>query len=137
MFAFNPGNEDTSGQILAQGQINAANTTAQANVKLVDDIGSSLVGLASAYGQARDKKAVLKGMDQTMGVMSDMKILPVGFLNNYNRLDEDTRPFIFQALASPMFQAYQKKQGYKDYAEAMQPLYGSKTASPDSEMFEF
>lgn len=137
MFAFNPGNEDTSGQILAQGQINAANTTAQANVKLVDDIGSSLVGLASAYGQARDKKAVLKGMDQTMGVMSDMKILPVGFLNNYNRLDEDTRPFIFQALASPMFQAYQKKQGYKDYAEAMKPLYGRKTASPDSEMFEF
>jgi hypothetical protein len=137
MFAFNPGNEDQSGRILGGAYANAAQTTAQANVKLVDDIGSSLVGLASAYGQARDKKAVLKGMDQTMGVMSDMKILPQGFLNNYNRLDEDTRPFIFQALASPMFQAYQKKQGYKDYAEAMKPLYGSKTASPDSEMFEF
>ena len=137
MFAYNPTVNDTSGQILAQGQINSANTTAQANMKLGDDIGSSLVQLASAYGQARDKKAVLKGMDQTMGVMSDMKILPQGFLNNYNRLDEDTRPFIFQALASPMFQAYQKKQGYKDYAEAMKPLYGSKTAGPDSEMFEF
>ena len=137
MFAYNPTVNDTSGQILAQGQISSANTTAQANMKLGDDIGSSLVQLASAYGQARDKKAVLKGMDQTMGVMSDMKILPTGFLNNYNRLDEDTRPFIFQALASPMFQAYQKKQGYKDYAEAMKPLYGSKTASPDSEMFEF
>ena len=62
MFAFNPGNEDTSGQIQAQGQINAANTTAQANVKLVDDIGSSLVGLASAYANASGKKKEQKDL---------------------------------------------------------------------------
>jgi hypothetical protein len=39
MFQFNPGVNDTSGQILGQGVVNAANTTAQANVKMVDDIG--------------------------------------------------------------------------------------------------
>jgi hypothetical protein len=137
MFAFNPGVNDTSGQILGQGMVSSAQTRADAGVKMVDDIGGALVSLAGAYGQARDKKAVLKGMDQTMGAMSDMEILPKGFLNHYNQLDEDTRPFIFQTLASPMFQAYQKKQGYKDYAEAMKPLYGNKTAGPNSEMFEF
>ena len=137
MFAYNPTVNDTSGQILGQGQVNAAQTTAGAQVRMVDDIGSALVGLAGAYGQARDKKAVLKGMDQTMGAMADMDVLPKGFLNSYNQLDDETRPFIFQALASPMFQAYQKKQGYKDYAEAMQGLYGSKAAGADSQMWEW
>ena len=40
MFAFDPGVNDRSGEIIGQGAVNAANTTAQANVKLVDDIGS-------------------------------------------------------------------------------------------------
>jgi hypothetical protein len=100
MFAFNPGVNDTSGQILGQGMVSSAQTRAGCGVKMVDDIGGALVSLAGAYGQARDKKAVLKGMDQTMGVLSDMEILPKGFLNHYNQLDEDTRPFIFQTLAS-------------------------------------
>jgi hypothetical protein len=126
MFAFNPGVNDTSGQILGQGMVSSAQTRADAGVKMVDDIGGALVSLAGAYGQARDKKAVLKGMDQTMGAMSDMEILPKGFLNHYNQLDEDTRPFIFQTLASPMFQAYQKKQGYMDYATAMRGVYGNR-----------
>jgi hypothetical protein len=66
--------------------------------------------------------------------------LPKGFLNNYNQLDENVRPFIFQAIASPMFQALQKKQGYKDYAEAMSGLYGGRggsTPGPQDEVWEF
>jgi hypothetical protein len=50
------------------------------------------------------------------------------------------RPFIFQAIASPMFQALQKKQGYKDYAEAMSGLYGSRGGGmpgADSDIFEY
>ena len=62
MFAFNPGVNDTSGQILGQGVVNAANTTAQANVKLVDDIGGALVGLASAYAGASGKKKEQKDL---------------------------------------------------------------------------
>lgn len=138
MFAYNPTVNDTSGQILGQGMVGAANTKANAQVKMVDDIGSALVGLASAYGQARDKKAVLKGMDQTMGAMADMDVLPKGFLNNYNRLDDETRPFMFQALAQPMFQAYQKKQGYEAYATAMKDLYGSRGGgAPSPSFFEY
>ena len=62
MFAFNPGVNDMSGQILGQGVVGAANTTAQANVKLVDDIGGALVGLASAYAGASGKKKEQKDL---------------------------------------------------------------------------
>ena len=64
MFAFNPGVNDRSGEIIGQGAVNAANTTAQANVKLVDDIGSSIVSLASAYGASKAQAAELEGYDE-------------------------------------------------------------------------
>jgi len=140
MFAFNPGVNDESGQILGKYGMMAAQTTADANVKLVDNIGSALVGLAGAYAGSVDKKNALKGMDTAMGAMADAGALPDGFLNRYNQLDDETRPFIFQALAQPMFQAYQKKQGYKDYAEAMKGLYGSRGGGmpgADSDIFEY
>jgi hypothetical protein len=62
MFAFNPGNEDQSGRILGGAYANAAQTTADANVKLVDDIGGALVGLASAYAGASGKKKEQKDL---------------------------------------------------------------------------
>jgi hypothetical protein len=62
MFAFNPGNEDQSGRILGGAYANAAQTTAQANVKLVDDIGGALVGLAGAYAGASGKKKEQKDL---------------------------------------------------------------------------
>ena len=62
MFAYNPTVNDTSGQILAQGQINSANTTAQANVKMGDDIGGALFSLASAYANASGKKKEQKDL---------------------------------------------------------------------------
>ena len=57
MFAYNPTVNDTSGQILGQGMVGAANTKANAQVKMVDDIGSALVGLAGAYGEMEGNKA--------------------------------------------------------------------------------
>jgi hypothetical protein len=71
MFAFNPGVNDTSGQILGQGMVSAANTTAQANVKLVDDIGSSLVSLAAAYGAKKGTEAKGKNFKKFMGMAGD------------------------------------------------------------------
>ena len=71
MFQFNPGVNDTSGQILGQGVVNAANTTAQANVKLVDDIGSSLVSLAAAYGAKKGTEAKGKNFKKFMGMAGD------------------------------------------------------------------
>ncbi len=139
MFAYNPTVNDNSGMIRGQGMVNAAQTNAQAKVKLVDDIGSALVGLAGMYAGSVDKKNALKGMDSAVGAMADAGALPDGFLNQYNQLDDATRPFIFQAIASPMFQAYQKKQGYQAYAEAMKGVYGNRAGTPgaDSDFFDF
>ena len=139
MFAYNP-TPDRSGEILAAGQMQAAQTQANMYNRLGADIGGALSAIGEMYGQARDKRSALKGMDTAMGAMADIGALPKGFLNNYNQLDDDVRPFVFQALASPMFQAYQKKQGYKDYAEAMSGLYGSRgggAPGADSDFFDF
>ena len=57
MFGFNPGVNDMSGQILGQGVVSSAQTKADAQVKMVDDIGSALVGLAGAYGEMEGNKA--------------------------------------------------------------------------------
>jgi len=138
MFAYQPTVNDNSGAILAQGQVGAAQTQAEMYNRLGSDIGGALASIGNMYGKARDKKAALKGMDTAMGAMADIGALPKGFLNNYNQLDDETRPFIFQALASPMFQAYQKKQGYEAYATAMKDLYGSRGGgAPSPSFFEY
>jgi orotidine-5'-phosphate decarboxylase len=64
MFAFNPGVNDRSGEILGAAGVNAANTTAQANVGLVNDIGGALMGLASSYAGNRAMKAEAEGYDK-------------------------------------------------------------------------
>jgi hypothetical protein len=140
MFAYNPQVTDRSGEILGAGQMRAADTQAQMYNQLGNNIGGALASLGEMYGKFKDKKDMLAGMDSAVGVMADAGALPKGFLNNYNRLDDGVRPFIFQAIASPMFQALQKKQGYKDYAEAMSGLYGSRGGGmpgSDSDIFDF
>ena len=72
MFQFNPGVNDMSGQILGQGVVNAANTTAQANVKLVDDIGGSLVSLAGAFGDAGELASQGDSAYEALGAIGEM-----------------------------------------------------------------
>jgi hypothetical protein len=139
MFAYQP-TPDRSGEILGAGQMQAAQTNAQMMGQLGQDIGGALSAIGGIYGKYKDKKDMLKGMDSAVGVMADAGALPKGFLNNYNSLDDGVRPFIFQAIASPMFQALQKKQGYKDYAEAMSGLYGGRgggAPGAESDIFDF
>ena len=96
MFAYNPTVNDTSGQILGQGMVGSAQTKADAQVKMVDDIGSALVGFASAYAGASQKR-------------KDQKDL---FEGTYNFLNE-------RNMVSPSAQAaidgFMKK---KDYSAA-------------------
>jgi hypothetical protein len=118
MFAYNPTVNDTSGQILAQGQINSANTTARANMQLGDDIGSSLVTLASAYGKKRDKKELLAGMDKSVDAMSDIGAVTSDFRERYMNAPDNVRPFLFEAVASPMFKSYSAGKSAAAQAEA-------------------
>ncbi len=118
MFAYNPTVNDESGAIRGQGIVNSAQMNAQAKVQLANDIGGALSSLGEMYGKFKDKKDMLKGMDSAVGAMADAGALPKGFLNQYNRLDDETRPFIFQAIASPMFQSYNAGQSAAAQAQA-------------------
>jgi hypothetical protein len=118
MFQFNPGVNDTSGQILGQGMVSSAQTKADAQVKMVDDIGNSLVGLANAYAGAKDKKKLLDGMDKSVSAMSDMGAITTDFRDKYMAVDQDVRPFLFEAIASPMFKSYTAGQSAAAQAQA-------------------
>ena len=118
MFQFNPGVNNTSGQILGQGMVSSAQTKADAQVKMVDDIGNSLVGLANAYAGAKDKKKLLDGMDKSVSAMSDMGAITTDFRDKYMAVDQDVRPFLFEAIASPMFKSYTAGQSAAAQAQA-------------------
>lgn len=139
MFGYQPIVSDNSGAIIASGQLGSAKANSDMMKQLGTDIGGALTSIGNMYGKYKDKKDMLAGMDQTMGAMADLGVLPKGFLNNYNSLDDNVRPFLFQALASPMFQAFQKKQGYQDYANAMKGVYGNGGGggAPSPEFFEY
>jgi hypothetical protein len=107
MFAFNPGVNDTSGQILGQGMVSSAQTKADAQVKMVDDIGG-----------AKDKKKLLDGMDKSVSAMSDMGAITTDFRDKYMAVDQDVRPFLFEAIASPMFKSYTAGQSAAAQAQA-------------------
>jgi hypothetical protein len=64
MFAFNPGVNDMSGQILGQAAVGAANTTAGAQQQMVSDIGGALMGLATTYAGSKAQAAELEGYDE-------------------------------------------------------------------------
>lgn len=69
MFGYNPTVNDQSGQIIGEGMVNAAQTTAGAQVQMANDIGSSLVSLAGAYGEMESRKAKGRAFKKTMEVM--------------------------------------------------------------------
>jgi hypothetical protein len=71
MFAFNPGVNDMSGQILGQAAVGAAQTTAGAQQQMASDIGSSLVSLAAAYGAKKGTEAKGKNFKKFMGMAGD------------------------------------------------------------------
>ena len=118
MFAFDPGNEDMSGRILGQGVVGSAQTRADAQVKLVDDIGGALVSLANVYGKKRDKKDMLAGMDKSVDAMSDMGAVTSDFYQKYMNAPENVRPFLFEAVASPMLKSYTAGQSAAAQAQA-------------------
>lgn len=71
MFAYNPTVNDTSGQIIGQGMVGAAQTTAGAQMQMANDIGSSLVSLAAAYGAKKGTEAKGKNFKKFMGMAGD------------------------------------------------------------------
>jgi hypothetical protein len=61
---------------------------------------------AEMYQGQKDTKNALKGMDTAVMGMADLGAITPDFRDKYLAADDATRPFLFQALASPMFQSY-------------------------------
>lgn len=118
MFAYSPTVNDNSGAILAQGQIGAAQTQAQMYNRLGSDIGGALESIGSMYGKAQDKKRMLVGMDKAVSAMSDMGAITSDFRDKYMAVDQEIRPFLFEAIASPMFKSYTAGQSAAAQAQA-------------------
>jgi hypothetical protein len=66
MFAYNPTVNDRSGEILASGQMQAANTQAQMYNQLGDNIGGALASLGGMFGESikenKNQKRTFEGM---------------------------------------------------------------------------
>ena len=140
MFAFNPGNEDRSGEILGNAAVGAANTTAQANVGLVNDIGGALMGLASSYAGNRAMKAEAEGYDKIGEILggSMFKDNPAvgGYLADLRKQkDPQAKIAGYNALfglAGPMSNAMmaQRNAGTTEFAERQGMLDGRNALQP-------
>lgn len=134
MFNYGPTVSDNSGQILAQGQIGAASTKADTMKGLGKDIGGALAALGGMYGQYRDKKDLLAGMDRGVGFMSDIGAIQPDIRDKFINLDNREKPFVFDLLRQGMFAPFAAGQSAGFQAKAWDQ-YKSKWgagASPNS-----
>jgi hypothetical protein len=69
MFAYNPQTTDRSGEIMAAGQIQAAQTNAQMMGQLGQDIGGALASVGQMYGAVEERKAKGRSFKKTLEVM--------------------------------------------------------------------
>ena len=114
MFAYNPQTQDNRDQYIMQ----TANTQAQMYNQLGDDIGGALSAIGGMYGKYKDKKDMLAGMDKSVGAMSDMGAVTSDFYQKYMNAPENVRPFLFEAVASPMLKSFSAGQAAAAQAQA-------------------
>ena len=72
MFAYNPQTTDQSGAIIGQGQVNAAQTNAQAKVQLTNDIGGALASIGGMSGQASQAAQAGDSAYEALGAIGQM-----------------------------------------------------------------
>jgi hypothetical protein len=117
MFAYNP-TPDRSGEIIAAGQIGAAQANSQMMGQLGENIGGALASIGNMYGKYKDKKDMLAGMDKSVDAMSDMGAVTKDFYEKYMNAPANVRPFLFEAVASPMLKSYTAGQSAAAQAQA-------------------
>jgi hypothetical protein len=122
MFAFNPGNEDQSGRILGGAYANAAQTTADANVKLADDIGSSIVSLASAYGASKAQAAELEGYDEVFKMHAPQMGIGGEDLDRFLKMPNQQR----RAAYTSLYENYMPHQQRMEYLNTQASSFGGR-----------
>ena len=106
MFGYSPIVSDRSGEFLAAGQVGAAQTNAQAQSQMGQNIGGVLSAIGNMYGKAKDKKEMLAGMDSSVSAMSDMGAVTRDFRDKYMNAPANVRPFLYESVASPMLKSF-------------------------------
>jgi hypothetical protein len=86
--------------------------------QLGNNIGGALAALGGMYGKFKDKKDMLAGMDESVGAMSDIGAVTADFRDKYMNAPENVRPFLFEAVASPMLKSYSAGQSAAAQAQA-------------------
>lgn len=115
MISYNPGVNDVSGQILGRAAVGAAETTANANVGLVNDIGGALVSLAGAYGEMEGNKAKGRAFKDVFKVISPSMGMSLEQLESVSggKLKSDTDWYNASQVFQPMMPALINRQ-YND-----------------------
>jgi hypothetical protein len=91
----------------------------QQNMQQMTNQAFSAMGqFAEMYQGQKDTKNALKGMDTAVMGMSDLGVITPDFRDKYLGEDDATRPFLYQALVSPMFQSYNAGQSAAAQAQA-------------------
>jgi len=122
MFGFNPGNEDQSGRILGGAYANAAQTTADANVKLADDIGGSIVSLASAYGASKAQAAELEGYDEVFKMHAPQMGIGGEDLDRFLKMPGQQR----RAAYTSLYENYMPHQQRMEYLKTQASSFGGR-----------
>jgi hypothetical protein len=91
MFGYAPTVNDESGAIRGQGIVNAAQMNAQAKVKLVDDIGSALVSVAGAFGEAGELAQQGDSAYEALGAIGEMYPGMKSTYSALGKMDKQTR----------------------------------------------
>jgi hypothetical protein len=106
MQSYSPTVSDRSGEFRAAGIVGAAETSANAQKQMGQDIGSALSAIGGMYGKFKDKKDMLAGMDGSVSAMSDMGAVTADFRDKYMSAPDHVRPFLFYDVASPMLKSW-------------------------------
>lgn len=88
MFNYGPTVNDRSGEIMAAGQIGAAQTNQQMMQGIGDNIGNALTTLAAAYGQRQGTIAKGKNFKKFMGMAGGAFGLDEAKLGMFNDMED-------------------------------------------------
>lgn len=88
MFAYNPQTQDRSGEIMAMGQVGAAQSNAQMMGQIGQDIGGALTTLAAAYGQRQGTIAKGKNFKKFMGMAGSAFGIDEDKLGMFNEMQD-------------------------------------------------